>query len=89
MPQMAIRKLRSTGLWGAPFFGRPAVRGRGSSIGTLTRSSDTLTEDASWGTSTASVQASSISWVIRHRHCPYQVWDRSKLARDYGNRPNS
>ena len=34
-----MRKLRATGLLAAPFFGRPAGRGRGSSpIGTLTRS---------------------------------------------------
>jgi hypothetical protein len=51
VPTYASRKFRATGLFGEPFRGRPTGRGRGSSIGTLTRSSDTLTEQASAGTS--------------------------------------
>src|SRR5207244_10323124 len=44
--------------------GRPTGRGRGSSIGTLTRSSDTLTEVASPGTSTASIKTGCFGLAI-------------------------
>src|ERR1035438_5538391 len=64
-------------------------RGRGSSIGTLTRSSDTLTEAASSGTSTASIKASSISCRSATASAPTRCATRSKLAREYGSRPNS
>ena len=43
-------------------FGRPTGRARGSSIGTLTRSSETLIEQISAGTSTMSIKTSSMSW---------------------------
>jgi CheY-like chemotaxis protein len=60
--QYAMRKFRSTGFFGAPLRGRPTVRPRGSSIGTLTRPKETLIDRASAGTSYASIKASSISW---------------------------
>ena len=84
-----MRKFRSTPLFGASFLGRPAGGRRGSSIGTLTRSSEMLMECASSGTSTASISTSSMSWWSATARAPTTCATRSKLAREYGSRPNS
>ena len=81
MPQYAMRKAREIGRLAAPFRGRPAGRGRGSSMGTLTRSSDTLTDRASAGTSKASIKTSSMSWWSATANAPTRWATRSKLDR--------
>ncbi len=82
-----MRHTTSMGRLGSPLRGLPGRRGRGSSIGTLTRSTDTDTAAASSGTSKVASRWSSAASRSSSQRCPMASAARAMVVRDSPSTP--